>query len=312
MHLITGHGGSSHITSANDGALNSKVFGTGKYIFAGASGHQFGLAITGSTTLEIDPGQGIMEGRYFEQENKATINVYAGTAGMLRNDLLVIRYSKDPDTSVETASLVVIQGTDSASNPQDPAYNTSSILDGNAIADFPLYRIRLNGYNVESFTQLFTVKANTTDQISSLQSQVATNTANITAVTNQANTNKANITTVTAQANTNKTDIAALKTATNITAVTPTASNGTTVEYNGSYKAGRMVFLNCRIRVPAGTGIGTLIATNVPAAACTSGKIYSNEGKVAITNSGSIVLQSSVPSSAAAEISINVAYIQKV
>ena len=73
-------------------------------------------------------------------------------------------------------SWVVIKGTPAASNPSEPAYTAGDILDGDMLADFPVYAVTLDGLTVDSVDLVAPVlKAQTeTDAaISALNSNLA-------------------------------------------------------------------------------------------------------------------------------------------
>jgi hypothetical protein len=84
------------------------------------------------------------------------VTIENGLQGVKRYDLICARYTKNADTSIESAELVVMKGTSSA-NPSDPACVEGNILEGALIDDFPLYRVRLDGLNIVGVDCLFEV-----------------------------------------------------------------------------------------------------------------------------------------------------------
>ena len=101
-------------------------------------------------------------------DGTTTATVQSGTQGQKRNDLVVLRYTKNTTTGVETCSIVVLKGTPTTGTPADPAHNTGSILDGVATHDMPLYRIPINGITVGTLVPLFNVLKPMTDVWDSL------------------------------------------------------------------------------------------------------------------------------------------------
>ena len=100
----------------------------------------------------------MIQGRHVRLNEGAYVDltIENGEQGMLRNDLIVARYTKDSSTGIEDCNLVVIKGTAAESSPADPEYVTADIIEGNAIlADMPLYRVPLNGLTVEDLVPLF-------------------------------------------------------------------------------------------------------------------------------------------------------------
>lgn len=63
-------------------------------------------------------------------------------------------------TGKETVDLAVIQGEDSTGTAAAPATIDGDILTGAMQADFPLYRVELNGLNIVSVTAMFDVIGN--------------------------------------------------------------------------------------------------------------------------------------------------------
>ena len=60
---------------------------------------------------------------------------------------------------IETTEIVVIKGTAGAT-ATDPTYTSGDILAGATQDDFPLYRVSLNGLNIEKVTPLFSTVPN--------------------------------------------------------------------------------------------------------------------------------------------------------
>ena len=83
-----------------------------------------------------------------------SMSIDNGSQGMLRKDLIVVRYTKNAGTGVEDMNLVVIKGTPAASNPQVPSHTSGSIAGGDLIVDFPLYQVNINGISIDSVTRL--------------------------------------------------------------------------------------------------------------------------------------------------------------
>lgn len=160
LHLITGYKGSEHVTSADAGSFNIATLGSGQFVLN--HGECFRAEVLGANVIEIYDGDLVMQGRHVRLASGEVeeVTVTNGTQGKLRNDLIVMRYVKDGETGVESVSLVVLEGTEVVSNPADPAYISGDITDGqDLINDFPLYRVKLIGRNVQPPEALFRVNA---------------------------------------------------------------------------------------------------------------------------------------------------------
>lgn len=151
--LVTGKWGEVHVTSAQQRNFNSGVVGDGQYVMNGLT-----ATMSDSNTLHVDPGVACMNGADVEvPAGGVDVTVTNGTQGMLRNDLICVRYTMDGPTQKEKAELVCVRGTPAASDPQDPEYNDGSILDGSLVVDMPLYRVPLDGISVGDPEPMFSV-----------------------------------------------------------------------------------------------------------------------------------------------------------
>lgn len=155
LNLVTGHKGSSHVTAGDDGSKNAGIVGSGCYVLN--VGQKMAAQIISNNQIRINDGDAMMYGRHIRinrntYENVAIAN---GLQGMNRNDLIVIRYTKDSGSGIESTELVAIQGVSTASTPVDPTYNEGNILDGDTLVDMPLYRVPLTGLNVGELVPLF-------------------------------------------------------------------------------------------------------------------------------------------------------------
>lgn len=158
-HLITGHAGMEHIMPSDDGAFNAGVLGTGKYVLD--LGNKFGYEIISNNAVKIMDGELVNQGRHMNipVNNYEEVTIENGLQSVKRNDLICMRYTKNADTGIESAELIVVKGT-SSTNPSDPTCEEGNILEGDLVDDFPLYRVRLDGLNIEGVDCLFDVIPN--------------------------------------------------------------------------------------------------------------------------------------------------------
>ncbi|HEX2935805.1 MAG TPA: SGNH/GDSL hydrolase family protein [Bacteroidales bacterium] len=162
VQLVTGYAGVAHVSSADVRAYNAGVVGAGRYVFN--EGSKFAYTLVSNNLITIADGDLLNQGAQCRIRKNDTVNctIENGLAGTKRNDIIVMRYSKDTTTAVESATLVVIKGT-SGSTATDPSYTVGNILNGDNVDDFPLYRVRLNGLSVEGIDTLFTTITNLTE-----------------------------------------------------------------------------------------------------------------------------------------------------
>lgn len=155
VELITGFAGTPHIGSDDIGAFQAGLVGPGDYALT--TGNQLKATMSNANTIAVQSGDAVLNGRHVHLTGTTTATVQSGIQGQKRNDLAVLRYTKNTTTGVETCSIVVLNGTPTTGTPADPAHNTGSILDGVATHDMPLYRIPINGITVGTLVPLFNV-----------------------------------------------------------------------------------------------------------------------------------------------------------
>ena len=145
MKIETGYTGEPHITSNDDQARNQGIFGTGNYILD--VGNKLNAVLTNATTVTLEDGDGMLQGVHFRIDPGITeaVAISPGTTGYNRIDLICARYTKEAGTGVEDVSLVVIEGTPSSSTPSVPSYTAGDVLAGDALAEFPLWKVTITG-----------------------------------------------------------------------------------------------------------------------------------------------------------------------
>lgn len=157
-YLDTGDTGRA-VSAESDGALFAGIFGNAKYVLG--NGSQFKAEVQSNNIVKISDGDAVMYGRHVRipANDSALVTINNGHSGTNRIDLIVFRYTKD-STGKETVDLAVIQGEDSTGTAAAPATIDGDILTGAMQADFPLYRVELNGLNIVSVTAMFDVIGN--------------------------------------------------------------------------------------------------------------------------------------------------------
>lgn len=149
--------GKDHITAPQIGRLIAGVAGSVRGILQ--TQNQIKAAMQTANRVRIDTGDVLFDARMVTNEEPFELNVANGRAGYKRNDLVVLKYSKQVG-GVEKFTCEVIQGTPTnQSNPVDPTYVKGDILSGSTTACMPLYRLPINGITVgEPVSLLPTIK----------------------------------------------------------------------------------------------------------------------------------------------------------
>lgn len=186
MKIITGYRAEPHITAQQDRNVNMGIFGSGTYIVD--MGSKMAATVVSANEITIANGLLVAEGctAEIERGTSESLEIANGSQGMLRTDLIVVRYTKASGTGVEDMQLAVITGTPAASNPADPSYNTGSIAAGDTLVDFPLYKIGLNGISIETVTRIPSiVSVAKTSDVSAVSSALSTLSNTVTTISNK-------------------------------------------------------------------------------------------------------------------------------
>ena len=155
VNIVTGMTGTAHITSDDDRCFNASILGKGKYVFE--YGKKFSPSIINNNLVRIHDGMCINQGTQMgiEQNDYEDVIIENGVSGSKRNDLIVMRYERNADTSIEKASLVVIKG-EAGATATDPSYISGNILDGgDLIDDMPLFRVKIESLTITAVEKLF-------------------------------------------------------------------------------------------------------------------------------------------------------------
>ena len=147
VELITGMAGKAHINSADDAKFNAAVCGPGNYLMTGMGDKELAASMATANTLKVESGNIVAQGRHIILDGSGlSWTVQNGTQGQKRNDLAVLRYTRNASTGVEAIAPVTIKGTPTTGTPADPAYTKGDALNGTATTfDVPIYRVPLNG-----------------------------------------------------------------------------------------------------------------------------------------------------------------------
>ena len=156
IHLVTGRAGQNHITSLDQGSYNAGTLGLGKYVLQ--TGSVFTYQIVSNNLIKIRDGDLVNQGRHINipVSSYEECQIDNGEQSVKRNDLIVVRYTLDTASGLESAALVVIKGT-AGTTGTDPSYVKGDILSGDTVDDFPLYRVRLDATNIEGIDALYDV-----------------------------------------------------------------------------------------------------------------------------------------------------------
>lgn len=154
MNIITGYKGTPHITAQQDRDINMSTFGDGVYILN--IGSKMSATIISANEVQVADGLIIAQGCCAEIARGTTesLTISNGSQDMYRTDLIVLRYTRNSGTGVETMALAVIEGTPASSSPATPAYTSGSIANEDTLVEFPLYKVNIDGITISSLTSM--------------------------------------------------------------------------------------------------------------------------------------------------------------
>lgn len=153
LELVTGYWGQQHVTAEQDADLNAGIIGREPCILR--VGENMRAEAVTANKVRIFDGIFVGYGRVCAIDEGAyeDVEIENGTAGLLRNDMIVIKYVKDEATGIEGVSLAVLKG-QTGETATDPTPNNQDIRAGAFESEMPLYRVRLNGLAIEAVERI--------------------------------------------------------------------------------------------------------------------------------------------------------------
>lgn len=155
MQLIDGYnGGVAHISAGMIRDHNISLYGDGDYVLP--VGSKFSYDVVNNNTIRISDGMAVIGGAraIIEYGKIETVVIENGVSGYKRNDIIVIEYTKDNETLVESASVKVVKG-QLGSSGVDPTLIDGNVRAGATAKQMALYRVRINGLSIEGVDTLW-------------------------------------------------------------------------------------------------------------------------------------------------------------
>lgn len=155
INLVTGYKGIEHITSDDDASRNASFIGIGKYVVK--KGHKLSLDVITNNHVRIYDGECFNQGRHIRinTNDYEDITIDNGSQSTKRNDLIVLRFSKNSESGIENAEIVVLKGDEAIEVANDPEHIEGNLFNGDLIDDMLLYRVCLDGINIVKIDRLF-------------------------------------------------------------------------------------------------------------------------------------------------------------
>lgn len=159
LSLVTGYAGEDHVTAEQVADFQRGILGDAVIL---PVGNKMAVNIQTANQIVVQDGVALYDGRevYIDYGESVNVAIESGTQNMLRNDIVVVKYTKDEESGVENAVFEVITGVPAAANPQDPSYENLDIRTGVFMSQKPFCRVRLNGTAIEGIDMLVGVSKN--------------------------------------------------------------------------------------------------------------------------------------------------------
>lgn len=172
LELVTGYWGMEHVTAEQDADLNAGIIGSGNYVLN--IGEKMRAEAVSANQVRIFDGVFMAYGRQciLGDGEYEDVTIENGTPGLLRNDMIVVKYKKDEESGKENAKFVVLKG-ETGSVGKDPVPNKQDIRSGAFESEVPMYRVKINGLAIEKIEPLYSIPM-TNDDLSKKTSDLDT------------------------------------------------------------------------------------------------------------------------------------------
>ena len=177
LELVTGYWGMEHVTAEQDADLNAGIIGSGNYVLN--IGEKMRAEAVSANQVRIFDGVFMAYGRQciLGDGEYEDITIENGTSGLLRNDMIVVKYKKDEESGKENATFAVLKG-ETGSVAKDPVPNKQDIRSGAFESEVPMYRVKINGLAIEKIEPLYSIPM-TNDDLSKKASDLDTKVKNM-------------------------------------------------------------------------------------------------------------------------------------
>lgn len=177
LELVTGYWGIEHVTAEQDADLNAGIIGSGNYVLN--IGEKMRAEAVSANQVRIFDGVFMAYGRQciLGDGEYEDVTIENGTPGLLRNDMIVVKYKKDEESGKENVTFAVLKG-ETGSVGKDPVPNKQDIRSGAFESEVPMYRVKINGLAIEKIEPLYSIPM-TNDDLSKKTSDLDTKVKNM-------------------------------------------------------------------------------------------------------------------------------------
>jgi hypothetical protein len=148
--LVTGYKGKSHITASQMADFYRGIYGDAAIIDVGDNM----ALIVEDSSISISSGEAVFDGRIISIPFGEFVILQSELTsdGEYRNDLILLEYTKNTSTGVETVGFTIKKGTTetNSSSVSDPIYDDMDIRKGYTSSQKAFARIKHKGGKVET------------------------------------------------------------------------------------------------------------------------------------------------------------------
>lgn len=159
LHLVTGHAGEPHVKATDDASLMQAIYGGDSVVLD--RNNAFSCDVISNNLIRVNDGEALMQGRYIKMDkgNYVDLNIDNGHTGYRRIDVIAIEYTKDDETNIEEANLVVVKGPETRQEQATvPELIEGDTVDGSATTNqMALYHVKIDGLSITDVEQAYTV-----------------------------------------------------------------------------------------------------------------------------------------------------------
>jgi lysophospholipase L1-like esterase len=159
LHLVTGHAGEPHIKSSDDASLMQAIYSGDSVVLD--RNNAFSCDVISNNIIRVYDGEALMQGRYIKMDkgNYVDLTIDNGHTGYRRIDVIAIEYTKDDETNIEEANLVVVKGPETKQEQANvPQLIEGDTVDGSAPTNqMALYHVKIDGLSIVDVEQAYTV-----------------------------------------------------------------------------------------------------------------------------------------------------------
>lgn len=161
IELVTGYAGKGHVSSLDVGRFNAGMIGNRACVLN--TGNKFECTVIDRNHIEVASGDLVKDGRHFTIEEGAVEVVTLSNCqeGYKRKDVICIRYKKDASSGIETADLIVKEGTATTGTPIVPSCTSATLHQPATVLDeIALWTVELSGSQIAGIRPNFTILPN--------------------------------------------------------------------------------------------------------------------------------------------------------